>query len=105
MLKAPNIRYEQIVVQIIENPAVQRIAEALPVRSAHHNITRLQMNRANYAVVRLVSALAAQLERTSEIMLLLGGAVEDGTFSNHHDADHERPSPTILPDISDNQSV
>ena len=92
MLKAPNIRYEQIIVQIIENPASQRISEALPVRSAHHNVAGLQMNRATYAVVRLVSALAAQLERTSEIVLLLGGAVEDRALSNHHDADHDRPS-------------
>lgn len=48
------------------------------------------MNRANNAVVRLIAALTAQLEGTSEVVLLLGGAIEDVSLANHHDAAMER---------------
>ena len=62
------------------------------------------MNGADHAVLRLVAALAAQLVGTPEIVLLLGGAIENVALPNHHDAAHDRPRKR-LPDVSDDQRV
>ena len=44
------------------------------------------MNRPNDSILGLVAALAAQLEGTAEVVLLFGGAIEDVSLADDHDA-------------------
>ena len=62
------------------------------------------MDGANHAIVRLVSALAAQLVGAAEVVLLLCGAIEDGSFPDDHDSARETRQ-SDPPDIPDDQCV
>ena len=58
----------------------------LPVGAAHNDISRHEVNRPNDSILGLVTALAAQLEGTAEVVLLFGGAIEDVSLADDHDA-------------------
>ena len=62
------------------------------------------MDGSNHAIVRLVSALAAQLVGAAEVVLLLCGAIEDGPFPDDHDSARETRQ-SDPPDVSDDQCV
>ena len=62
------------------------------------------MDGSNHAIVRLVSALAAQLVGAAEVVLLLCGAIEDGSFPDDHDSARETRQ-SDPPDISDDKCV
>lgn len=87
--------------EVVKDTTNHKNGTHVPIRTAHDDVASQQVDRTNDAILGLVSSLAAQLVRTSEVMLLLRRSVEDGALANHHDSTRDstsKPSPNVAHD-------